>query len=77
MKHNFYSEAWEDYLHWQETDKKMLKMIHALLKDIDRNHYDGLGQPEPLKHELAGWWSRRIDQSIGLFIVFKETKLIF
>jgi toxin YoeB len=50
MKYIFVYESWEDYLYWQETDKKMLKRINDLLEDIDRNPYHGIGKPEPLKH---------------------------
>ncbi len=53
--------AWEDYLYWQSQDKKTLKRINDLLKDIDRNGYIGLGKPEPLTGSLSGFWSRRID----------------
>ena len=53
--------AWEDYLYWQTQDKKILKRINQLIKDIDRNGYEGIGKPEPLKYELQGYWSRRID----------------
>ena len=53
--------AWEDYLCWQTQDKKILKRINQLIKDIDRNGYEGLGKTEPLKYELQGYWSRRID----------------
>jgi toxin YoeB len=56
-------DAWEEYLSWQTQDKKTLKRINQLLKDIDRNGYDGIGKPEPLKHEFQGFWSRRIDDS--------------
>lgn len=55
-------EAWEEYIHWQTQDRKTLKRINQLLKDIDRNGYDGIGKPEPLKHDYQGFWSRRIDQ---------------
>ncbi len=58
----FSDQAWEDYQYWQETDKKMVRRIHELLKDIRRNPPSGIGKPEPLRHALAGWWSRRIDQ---------------
>jgi toxin YoeB len=58
----FLPEAWEDYLYWQEQDKKMLRKINQLLNDISRNPYQGTGKPEPLKNSLAGWWSRRIDE---------------
>ncbi len=53
--------AWEDYLYWQRQDKKTLKRINQLLQDIDRNGYSGIGKPEPLKGNLQGYWSRRID----------------
>ena len=53
--------AWEDYLYWLEQDKKTLRRIKELLKDIDRNGYKGKGKPEPLKGNLSGYWSRRID----------------
>ena len=56
-------EAWEDYTHWQTQDRKTLKRINLLIKDIDRNGYDGIGKPEPLREDLSGWWSRRIDDS--------------
>lgn len=55
-------EAWEDYLYWQSQDKKTLKRIHLLIKDIDRNGYEGIGKPEPLLDNLSGYWSRRIDE---------------
>lgn len=55
-------QAWDDYLYWQSTDKQTLKRINALIKDIKRSPFDGIGKPEPLKHDLAGYWSRRIDQ---------------
>jgi toxin YoeB len=53
-------EAWEDYLHWQHNDRKVLEAINDLIRDIRRDPFKGLGKPEPLKHSLAGWWSRRI-----------------
>ncbi len=57
----FTDSAWEDYLYWQTQDKKTLKRINLLLQDIARNGYDGIGKPEPLKGDFAGFWSRRID----------------
>ena len=61
MKYIFEDESWEDYLYWKNTDKKILKKINELLKDISRNPYTGIGKPEPLKHKYSGYWSRRID----------------
>lgn len=61
MKKIWFDEAWEDYLYWQQQDKRTLKRINNLINDIERNHYNGIGKPEPLKHELQGYWSRRID----------------
>ena len=53
-------QAWDDYLYWQSHDKKTLKKINNLLKDINRSPFKGIGSPEPLKHDLSGYWSRRI-----------------
>ena len=55
--------AWEDYLYWQGQDKKTLRRINKMLKDIDSNPFDGIGKPEALKHERQGYWSRRIDDT--------------
>jgi toxin YoeB len=60
MKILFSNQAWQDYLQWQETDKKTVKKINELIKDIARSPFQGLGKPEPLKHALSGFWSRRI-----------------
>ena len=54
--------AWNDYLYWQEVDKKKLKRINELIKDIKRSPFEGIGDPEPLKHNWSGYWSRRIDK---------------
>lgn len=61
MRKIWFDEAWEDYLYWQSRDKKMLKRINALIRDVERGGIEGLGKPEPLKGELSGFWSRRID----------------
>ena len=61
MKKRFSDCAWEDYLYWQKTDKKMLRKINEMLMDIDRHSYEGIGKPEALKHSLSGYWSRRIN----------------
>lgn len=63
MKKAWFDEAWEDYLYWQIQDKKIIKRINLLIKDIERNYYDGIGKLEPLKGNLSGWWSRRIDDT--------------
>jgi len=60
MRITFAPGGWEDYLYWQSADQKILNAINELIKDIRRNPFKGLGKPEPLKHQLAGWWSRRI-----------------
>jgi toxin YoeB len=60
MKIAWTEHAWQDYLHWQQADEKILVAINALIRDITRDPFKGLGKPEPLKHELQGWWSRRI-----------------
>ena len=61
MKVAFSSNAWDDYLYWQKTDKTILKRINSLIKDIQRIPYEGIGKPEALKHGLSGYWSRRIN----------------
>ena len=60
MKLIFSDNSWDDYLYWQQYDKKILKKINTLIKDIKREPFHGLGKPEPLKHDLTGCWSRRI-----------------
>lgn len=57
----FSDEAWQDYLHWQHTDRKVLKRVNELIKAIQRDPFQGIGKPEPLRHALAGYWSRRIN----------------
>ena len=61
MKLIFSEQAWEDYLYWQKTDKKLLERINALIKDSSRSPFEGIGKPEPLKNALSGYWSRRIN----------------
>ena len=68
----FTTDAWEDYCYWQSQDKRTLKRINLLLKDIDRNGNDGIGKPEPLIGDLSGYWSRRIDDANRL--VYKIEK---
>ena len=61
MKVTFWAEAWEQYAWWQTNDRKMVKRINALIDDIMRNGHEGIGKPEPLRGDLSGFWSRRID----------------
>ena len=72
MKKIWFDEALEDYLYWQLQDKKTLKRVNQLLKDIEREPFSGIGKPEPLKGELSGFWSRRIDGVNRLVYRIKE-----
>lgn len=76
MKLAWSSRAWNDYLHWQKTDKQKLKRINTLIKDCLRNPFEGIGNPEPLKHELQGFWSRRIDKEHRLVYNYSEEELL-
>lgn len=69
-------KAWEDYLFWQEQDRKVLKRINALIKDTQRNPFEGLGNPEPLKHQFSGFWSRRIDREHRLVYQVENDMLL-
>lgn len=60
MRLTFSDEAWEDYLHWQKQDRRMVERINKLIMEVQRDPFVGLGKPEPLKHALSGFWSRRI-----------------
>ena len=63
MSKVWHDKAWEDYLYWQRESRSMLKRINALIRDIERSPFEGIGKPELLKGNLAGWWSRRIDSA--------------
>jgi len=67
--------AWKDYLYWQTQDKKTLKRINKLITDCKRSSFEGIGKPEPLKENLAGFWSRRIDESNRLVYAVDEDYL--
>jgi len=75
MKIIFSSQAWDDYLHWQQTDRKMLKRVNDLIKEITRTPFQGTGKPEPLRHALAGYWSRRIDLEHRLVYKVEENSV--
>jgi len=68
--------AWEDYEYWQKTSKDKFKQISKLIKAIKRDPFDGIGKPEPLKHDLAGYWSRRIDQEHRLVYGVQDNAII-
>jgi toxin YoeB len=76
MPIKFATRAWEDYLYWQESDRAMLKRINALIKDIERSPFTGIGKPEPLKHQLSGFWSRRIDDRHRLVYAIEKDILL-
>jgi toxin YoeB len=77
MKLTFSDQAWEDYLYWQKTDKRVLKRINLLIKEICRSPHEGVGKPEPLRHALSGYWSRRInDEHRIVYKVIDEQVLI-
>ncbi|MCA0445565.1 MAG: Txe/YoeB family addiction module toxin [Bacteroidetes bacterium] len=72
----FSLNAWEDYISWQTEDKKMLKKINELIKDIQLHPFEGIGKPEPLKYDLAGYWSRRIDREHRLVYQVEGKELL-
>ena len=69
-------DAWNDYIYWQTQDRKTLKRINLLIKDISRSPFEGLGKPEPLKGTLTGFWSRRIDEEHRLVYAVEEKVII-
>jgi len=76
VKYIFVDESWDDYLFWQETDKKMLQRINDLLKDISRNPFSGIIKPEPLKYKYKGFWSRRINEEHRLIYQFRDGEIL-
>jgi toxin YoeB len=75
MKYIFVDESWEDYLYWQKTDKKILKKINELLKNISKTPFSGKGKPEPLKYKYKGFWSIRIDHEHRLIYQVKDDEI--
>ena len=69
-------EAWDDYLYWQTQDKRTLKRINTIIKDIMRSPYEGIGKPEPLKENLSGMWSRRIDEK-NRIVYYEERGILY
>ena len=76
MKLLFAPEAWEDYLYWQEYDKKTLKRLNELIKAIRREPFNGIGDPEPLKFNWSGFWSRRINREHRIVYAIQEDTLM-
>ena len=76
MKILWEERAWEEYCYWQMQDKKILKRINMLIKDIQRNSFSGLGKPEPLKENLSGYWSRRIDNTNRVVYKIKDNNIL-
>lgn len=72
----FRRRAWEDYLYWQQTDKAILRRINILIREIERSPFEGAGKPEPLKHQFAGFWSRRIDDEHRLVYAIVDGDVI-
>ena len=75
-KLSFMPQGWDDYLYWQTQDNKTFKRINLLIKDIYRNRYEGIGKPEPLKHDLSGYWSREIDDKNRIVYKITDTEVI-
>ena len=76
MRIVFSENAWADYLYWQQTDKKILRRINKLIKEIQRGPFSGVGKPEPLKHGLAGYWSRRINEEHRIVYKVSDAALL-
>ena len=76
MRITFSKNAWEEYISWQKEDKKILRKINELIKDIERTLFPGIGKPEPLKYDLAGYWSRRIDLEHRLVYQFRNNEIL-
>jgi len=75
MKKLWTDRGWDDYLYWQTQDKKTLRKLNKLIADIERSPFEGIGKPEPLKHDLSGWWSRQIDDANRIVYRIKNDNL--
>ena len=76
MNVSFTEESWTDYLYWQSTDKRVLNKINELIKVIRRTPFQGIGKPEPLRHQLKGFWSRRIDLAHRLVYEVRQSEIL-
>jgi toxin YoeB len=72
----FSEHAWDDYLYWQKTDRRVVQRINALIRDIQRSPFEGVGKPEQLKHALSGYWSRRINDEHRLVYKIKDDAVL-
>ena len=72
----FRQQAWDDYLFWQQNDKRILKRINQLIRDIRRDPFEGIGKPEPLKHQFTGLWSRRINDEHRLVYTLLNDEIV-
>ena len=77
MNKMFTDAAWDDYQYWIKNDKEKIKRINLLIKDIDRNPYEGIGKPEPLKANLQGYWSRRIDSEHRIIYAVEKKQIVY
>ncbi len=73
---HLFQQSWEEYLYWQKTDKAIIKRINTLIKEIQREPFEGIGKPEPLKHGLSGFWSRRINDEHRLVYKFFDEQIL-
>ncbi|HEX3554748.1 MAG TPA: Txe/YoeB family addiction module toxin [Thermoanaerobaculia bacterium] len=76
MKLIFSEQAWEDYLYWQRTDRKVLEKVNTLIREIQREPFSGIGKPEPLKHAFAGYWSRRLNDEHRIIYKVRDDSLL-
>ncbi len=76
MRIIFHEQAWDDYLYWQKQDRKLLARLNSLIKECTRTPFDGTGKPEPLKGQLSGWWSRRLNREHRLVYRVEEDQLL-
>lgn len=76
MRIIFSEHAWQDYLYWQRNDKKILRRINHLIREIQRTPFEGIGRPEPLKHSLSGYWSRRITEEHRIVYTISDGRLL-
>lgn len=76
MNRFFTDESWADYVFWQENDKRFIKRINELIKEIERTPFTGIGKPEPLKHHLSGYWSRRINEEHRIIYRVEQDRMI-